>query len=118
MSMEFERYYFNEDGTTGEWKHEFNRPYATYWWCTGFKLSGLIRLVQPLDANTVNENVDKQNYPELRANYRVTMKDFEMLEVFLDAMKEVGYKQINYKEGVKPKNLEFAYHDLDVYFPF
>ena len=118
MSMEFERYYFNDDGTTGEWRHEFNRPYATYWWCTGFKLSGLIRLVQPLDANTVNENVEKQNYPELRANYRVTMKDFEMLEVFLDAMKEVGYKQINYKEGVKPKNLEFAYHDLDVYFPF
>lgn len=118
MSMDFERYYQSEDGKSGEWKHEFYRPYGTYWWCTGFKPAMLIRLIQPFDANIVNEDITKQNYPELRANYRVTMKDFEMLEVFIDAMKETGFKQITYKPGIKPGRLQFAYHDLDVYFPF
>ena len=116
MSMDFERYYFNDDGT-GEWRHEFYRPYGTYWWCTGFKL-GYIRMATPFSIISINEDTENQTFPEIRANYRVTMKDFEMLEVFLDAMKEAGFKQITYKNGVKPGKLQFAYHDLDVYFPF
>lgn len=117
MSMDFERYYWNEDQTAGEWKHEFSRPYGSYWWCTGFKL-GYIRLAKPTEIITINENKDKQTFPEIRANYRVTVKDFEMLHGFVQGLKDAGYKQIEYKPGVKPDNLEFAYHDLDVYFPF
>ena len=32
--------------------------------------------------------------------------------------KVIKYKQIEYKDGVKPGFNQFAYHDLDVYFPF
>ena len=60
----------------------------------------------------------RRTYPELRANYRVTMKDFEMLEAFTQSLKDSGFKQVTYKAGVHPKNLEFSVNDLDVYFPF
>ena len=65
-----------------------------------------------------NEGTGSETFPDIRANYRVTMKDYEMLEVFIDAIKAAGYTQINYTNGVKPGKLKFAYHDLDVYFPF
>ena len=126
MSMDFERYYYDqEDSTKGEWKHEFYRPYGTYWWCTGFKL-GYIRLDKPLDIILRNEvylitngkGVKKQTYPEIRANYRVTMKDFEMLYAFVDSLKGVGYQQVDYYKGVKPDTWKFAVNGLDVYFPF
>ena len=118
MSMDFERYYWtNADKTAGEWRHEFSRPYGSYWWCTGFKL-GYIRLSKPTEIITINENKDKQTFPEIRANYRVTVKDFEMLHGLVQGLKDAGYKEIEYKTGVKPGNLQFAFHDLDVYFPF
>ena len=116
MSMDFERYYFNDDGT-GEWRHEFYRPYGTYWWCTGFK-RGWVRVDTPLKIISINENTGDQTYPEIRAPYRVTMKDFEMLEAFLDGMEAAGFKKVTYKTGIKPKKLEYAYHHLDVYFQF
>lgn len=116
MSMDFERYYFNDDGT-GEWKHEFYRPYGTYWWCTGFTL-GWIRFVNPLEAITANEGLTNPTYKDLRANYRVTMKDYEMLEAFTQSLKDSGYKEVPYKAGEHPKNLEFSVNNLDVYFPF
>ena len=117
MSMDFERFYWNEDGETGEWKHEFSRPYGSYWWCTGFKL-GYIRLDTPLKIVSINENAKSQTFPEIRANYRVTVKDFEMVHGFVQALKDAGYKQVDYKPGIKPGNLQFAVNDLDVYFPF
>ena len=117
MSMDFERFYWNEDGKTGEWKHEFSRPYGSYWWCTGFKL-GYIRLDTPLKIVSINENAKSQTFPEIRANYRVTVKDFEMVHGFVQALKDAGYKQVDYKPGIKPGNLQFAVNDLDVYFPF
>ena len=117
MSMDFERCYFDDAHPEGEWRHEFYRPYGTYWWCTGFKL-GYIRLSTPFSIISINEDAKDQTFPEIRANYRVTMKDYEMLEVFIDAIKAAGYTQINYTNGVKPGKLKFAYHDLDVYFPF
>ena len=117
MSMDFERYYWNADQTKGEWKHEFSRPYGSYWWCTGFKL-GYIRLAKPTDIVYTNEASDEQTFPEIRANYRVTVKDFEMLHGLIQGLKDAKYKQIEYKDGVKPGFNQFAYHDLDVYFPF
>ena len=118
MSMDFERFYWTDkEKTKGEWRHEFSRPYGSYWWCTGFKL-GYIRLAKPTEIITINENKDKQTFPEIRANYRVTVKDYEMLHGLVQGMKDAGYKEITYKDGVKPGNLQFAYHDLDVYFPF
>ncbi|MBQ4207872.1 MAG: DUF4474 domain-containing protein [Clostridia bacterium] len=116
MSMDFERYYFNEDGT-GEWRHEFYRPYGTYWWCTGFTL-GWIRFTNPLEAISANEGLTNPTYPELRANYRVTMKDYEMLEAFTQSLLDAGFTQVKYQEGVHPKNLTFSVNALDVYFPF
>ena len=125
MSMEFYRFYYSNpnspDDRSGEWKHEFNRPYGSYWWCTGFKLNPedpLVRLVTPLSAIRFNQDIHKQNYPELRANFRVTMFDFAMLEAFVASLKGVGYQEIEYYDGVKPMTLQFAYQGLDVYFPF
>ena len=41
-----------------------------------------------------------------------------MVHGFVQGLKDAGYKQIDYKPGIKPGNLQFAVNDLDVYFPF
>ena len=118
MSMELERNILDENGKmTDNWQHEFNRPYGTYWWCTGFKL-GYLRITKPFEAITANEGLTNPTYPDLRANFRVTVKDYEMMYAFTESLEKSGYKKIAYKDGVKPLNLEYAVHDLDVYFPF
>ena len=79
MSMDFERYYWNEDQTAGEWKHEFSRPYGSYWWCTGFK-AGHLRVEEPAR--------------ELRVESRITLKDDEMATQFCSALEQCGLTRI------------------------
>ena len=125
MSMDFERSTYDEDGKmTDQWNHEFYRPYGTYWWCTGFKL-GYLRMTPPTSVIGtyffLNEDANRpedQSYPDIRANYRVTLQDFEMLDGFTAALKNGGYEQVKYKAGSKPGTLEYAVNGLDVYFPY
>jgi len=93
MAMSFYRY----DADTKEWVHEFDRPYGTYWWITGFT-PGFIRFVTPSKAQNFN------NYPDLRLDMRITMKDFEMLQSFTAALKENG--------------ISYTTNGLDVYFSY
>ena len=93
MAMSFYRY----DSESQEWKHEFDRPYGTYWWITGFT-PGFIRFTTPGQAQSFN------NYPDLRMDMRITMKDFEMLEGMTKALKE--------------KKVGYTVSGLDVYFSF
>lgn len=117
ISMDFERYYTADDGKGGAWKHEFSRPYGTYDWCSGYMLGDTPRAIPAL-SGSVNENIYKQTNPDLRANYRVTVQDFEMLYALTDALKTQGYKAVTYRAKAKPGNLEYAVNGLNVYFPF
>ena len=93
MAMSLYRY----DSDKQEWVHEFDRPYGTYWWITGFT-PGFIRFTTPGKAQSF------QTYPDLRLDVRVTMKDFEMLQGVTKALKEL--------------DMPYTVSGLDVYFSF
>ena len=89
MSMSLYRYY----PETGTWEHIFDRPYDLYWWCTGF-VPGFIRYGVP----------GQTTYPDIRLDFRITMKDFEMLRAFTASLKEQGFA--------------YTTDGLDVYFSY
>ncbi len=67
------------------WEEKFTRPYGYYWWCTGF-----------LPGNKYGR------FDELKLDMRITMKDYEMLSGFTEALKENG--------------ISYTVRGLDVYF--
>ncbi len=69
------------------WVEKFERPYGLYWWCTGF-----------IPGNVYG------HFDEIAADFRVTMKDYEMLEAF--------------KESLTAENIAFSVKGLDVYFTY
>ena len=71
MSVNF--YYY--DKAKEQWQFRFERPYALYWWCTGFKFG--------------NNGYDFSVY---RMDIRITMKNFEMLKGLTAAMDKDGVK--------------------------
>ncbi len=93
MAMSVNHY----DADKKEWIHDFDRPYGTYWWITGFT-PGFIRFVTPSAAQSFN------NYPDIRLDIRITMKDFEMLNAVTKEMKAM--------------DLTYTVSGLDVYFSF
>lgn len=87
MSMDFYEYedrLFGDDG----WEKKFSRPYASYWWCTGF-----------IPGNKLG------NFGSLRVNARITAKDYEMLSGIRKALSENSI-QYTYS-GL---NVYFEYH--------
>ena len=65
MAMTF----YKKSGITQKWVKRFERPYGTYWWCTGFKPGN-----------------NGYNFSIYRLDVRITMKTFEMLEGMKKAM--------------------------------
>lgn len=55
--------FYKKNTVTGKWVKRFERPYGTYWWCTGFKPGN-----------------NGYNFSIYRMDVRITMKTFEMLE--------------------------------------
>lgn len=76
MSMDFYEY---ETGFLKKpvWEKKFSRPYGEYWWCTGF-----------IPGNRLGE------FENLRVSARITMKDYDMLKAFTDALSNqvISYK--------------------------
>ena len=83
LKMSFDFYY---DGD-----YIFSRPYGTYWWCTGF-VPGMNYI----------------NHDRIRMDNRITMKDYDMLKVFCEALEKEGYV----------KDLTYTVDGLDVYFKY
>ncbi len=69
------------------WKEKFTRPYGLYWWCTGF-----------IPGNMFG------HFDEICADFRVTMKDYEMLDAFEGALIAEG--------------MQYTVKGLDVYFTY
>ena len=84
LMMEMDAYQYNS--STKEWTKAFHRPYGSYWWITGFKF-GYIRMVNPLEAQSF------KTFPDLRLDYRITMKDFDMRNAFVNRMNEMIEEQ-------------------------
>lgn len=55
--------FYKKNTVNGKWVKRFERPYGTYWWCTGFKPGN-----------------NGYNFSVYRMDVRITMKSFEMLE--------------------------------------
>lgn len=91
LRMSMSLYKYNPEN--GEWEHIFDRPYALYWWCTGF-VPGFIRYGVP----------GQTTYSDIRLDFRITMKDFEMLKAFTGSLKEQGF--------------DYRIDGLDVYFTY
>lgn len=82
LGMEMTMYH---QDLSGEYKREFTREYDKYWWCTGFK-GGQLRQQEPAD--------------EIRMTGRITMKDEEMTKLFIEGLKECGFKQADSLENL------------------
>lgn len=76
--------YHDETGN-GNYVRELTRDYDDYWWCTGFK-SGHLRREEPAT--------------ELRMTGRLTLKDEEMTTLFVEGLKECGFKQTENADNI------------------
>lgn len=68
--------YWSENNS-GQYKKVFTRPYAKYWWPTGFVKGQLTDYISPLS--------------ELKAKGRITFKSKEMADLFVLGLKECGF---------------------------
>jgi hypothetical protein len=90
------------------WTRTFGRPYERQWWHTGFVLGNMIG-----------------RYDEDLMMYaRITMRDFEMRDAFVEALKQVNkdvpdeqtFTQIPARPLVPSGKNDFWVDKLDVYF--
>ena len=91
------------------WKRTFGRPYERQWWHTGFVLG-----------NMINRYDD-----DLKMYARITMRDFEMRDAFVEGLKQVNKDSTDEQPFVEIKNPlkdvpdgnnVFWVDKLDVYF--
>lgn len=73
--------FYKKNTATGKWVKRFERPYGTYWWCTGFKPGN-----------------NGYNFSIYRMDVRITMKSFEMLEGMKKALNKA--KLIYFTSGL------------------
>lgn len=76
--------YHDETGN-GNYVRELTRDYDDYWWCTGFK-PGHLRQQEPAT--------------ELRMTGRLTLKNQEMTDLFVEGLKECGFKQVENADNI------------------
>ena len=89
---------YRENTSTGEFDLEFEVPYASHWWATGF-VPGHLRDTTPCD--------------ELRAVTHITLKDEEMANLFTDGLLECGFTEVSRAELIG--NDSFYQNGSDVY---
>lgn len=77
--LKMEMCFMWDEYQTGEYRPVFNRPYAYYWWCTGF--------VVGFDGG-VNRN-------QFRLVTRITFKDIEMANAFCEAFEKNGFRRVS-----------------------
>ena len=65
------------EGNNGHYKKAFSRPYAKYWWPTGFVKGQLTKYTWPRT--------------ELKMKARITFKDVEMANLFVEELRKTGF---------------------------
>lgn len=99
LPMELTLYWQNEPG--GKYEYQFSRPYADYWWCTGFKIGTLNKMSSPRK--------------ELKLYAHMTFLSDEMAQLFTTGMQKSGFTYVNGK-GTGMKNDSIFTDGKDVYF--
>ena len=86
------------------WKRTFGRPYERQWWHTGFVWGNMIGRYDT----------------DLKMEARITMRDFDMLEGFVGALKSEGFQEVtgSWTDVLNAKGNPncFRVSNLDVYF--
>ena len=77
--LKMEMCFMWDEYQTGEYRPVFNRPYADYWWCTGF--------VVGFDGGV--------NRHQFRLVTHITFKDVEMANAFCEAFEKNGFKRVS-----------------------
>lgn len=77
--LKMEMCFMWDEYQTGEYKPVFNRPYADYWWCTGF--------VVGFDGG--------ENRKQFRLVTHITFKDTEMANAFCEAFEANGFTRVS-----------------------
>lgn len=77
--LKMEMCFMWDEYQTGEYRPVFNRPYADYWWCTGF--------VVGFDGGV--------NRHQFRLVTHITFKDEEMANAFCKAFEANGFKRVS-----------------------
>lgn len=77
--LKMEMCFMWDENQTGEYRPIFNRPYADYWWCTGF--------VVGFDGGV--------NRHQFRLVTHITFKDTEMADAFCEAFEKNGFKRVS-----------------------
>ena len=65
------------EGNNGHYKKVFSRPYAKYWWPTGFVKGQLTKYTWPRT--------------ELKMKARITFKDAQMANLFVEELRKTGF---------------------------
>ncbi|MBO5859350.1 MAG: DUF4474 domain-containing protein [Clostridia bacterium] len=65
------------EGNNGHYKKVFSRPYAKYWWPTGFVKGQLTKYTWPRT--------------ELKMKARITFKDTQMANLFVEELRKTGF---------------------------
>lgn len=86
LKMSTELYW--AEGNNGDYKLVATRPYDSYWWATSFVKGQLTKFTWPRT--------------ELKARYRITFKDTDMANAFIEALKNAGFAM---SEGNSPDTL-------------
>jgi hypothetical protein len=78
--LKMEMLFMWDETGTGVYEPIFQRPYADYWWCTGF--------VVGFDGH--------KNRHQFRLMTRITFKDEEMANAFCEAFEKNGFARVDY----------------------
>ena len=89
---------YRQNYSTGEYSLEFEVPYATHWWATGFVPGHLL---------------DTTPCSELRTVTHITLKDEEMAILFADGLSECGFREVHEKDNIQSDT--FFRDGADVY---
>lgn len=76
---------YHDEAGNGNYVRQLTRDYGDYWWCTGFK-PGHLRREEPAR--------------ELRMTGRLTLKNQEMTDLFIEGLKKCGFKQTENAEKI------------------
>ncbi len=90
LMMDMQFYRREENSSVWPENPEFTRPYAEYWWVTGFTF-GFVRMKNPIEA------LKNVNFTDFKITFRITMLDFDMRNAFKQALlDEIEYEKSHY----------------------
>ncbi len=90
------------EGNNGHYKRVFSRPYAKYWWPTGFVKGQLTKYTWPRT--------------ELKMKARITFKDTQMANLFVSELRKTGFTAASGIESHQLGDDSYYQSGADVWF--